>query len=147
MREKIFTPARFFARISIMQKELDDILYDICEKDERYREDAYEFVLEALSFTQRKLKCSHHVTGKELLEGIKELLMEQFGPMTLPVLQHWGIDATEDFGNIVFNLVDKKILSKTEEDNLESFQNVYDFQQVFTQGYRKRLDKKISRLR
>jgi uncharacterized repeat protein (TIGR04138 family) len=144
---KIVTVRHFFARITYMQKELDDILYAICEKDARYKEDAYEFVLEALSFTQRKIKCPQHVTGQELLEGIKELLMEKFGPMTLLVLQHWGIDATEDFGNIVFNLVDNKVLSKTEEDKIESFRNVYDFDQVFKEGYRKHLEKKISRLR
>ncbi len=130
-----------------MRQELNDILFEICEQDPRYKDDAYEFVLEALSYTQKKLRRSRHVTGKELLEGIKELLIEKFGPLTLAVLQHWGIYTTEDFGHIVFNMVDKKVLSKTEEDNIESFKNVYDFETVFTKGYRDRLDKQISRLR
>jgi uncharacterized repeat protein (TIGR04138 family) len=87
------------------------------------------------------------VTGKELLEGIKDLLIEKFGPLTLTVLQHWGINSTEDFGHIVFNMVEKKVLSKTEEDNIESFRNIYDFEAVFKEYYRDRLAKQISRLR
>ena len=75
-----------------MRKELDDILSEICEEDLRYREEAYEFVLDALSFSQKKFKRSKHVTGKELLEAVKIQLMDQFGPMALTVLGYWGID-------------------------------------------------------
>jgi uncharacterized repeat protein (TIGR04138 family) len=130
-----------------MKNELENVLADICAKDPRYTEDAYEFVLDALSFSQKKFRRSKHVTGKELLEGVKILLMEQFGPMTISVLRHWGVKTTEDFGNIVFNLIDKKVLSKTEEDDIESFKNVYDFDMVFDKGYRAGLAKKISQLR
>ncbi|HPB68516.1 MAG TPA: hypothetical protein PLT76_09545 [Candidatus Omnitrophota bacterium] len=130
-----------------MKQELDDILLEICERDPRYKDDAYEFILEALSFTQKRLRRSRHVSGKELLEGIKDLLLEKFGPLTLTVLQYWGINSTEDFGHIVFNMVEKKILSKTEEDNIESFRDVYDFEVVFKERYRDRLAKQISRLR
>lgn len=130
-----------------MRQTLNDIVGEICSQDSRYKEAAYEFVLESLSFTQKKFRRSKHVTGRELLEGIKVLLMEKFGPMTMLVLQHWGIDKTEDFGNIVFNLVEKRVLSKTDEDNIESFRDVYDFDKVFNSGYRQSLQKKISRLR
>ena len=130
-----------------MKQELDDIIFEICETDPRYSIEAYTFVLEALSFTQKKFKRVKHVSGKELLEGIKILLMEKFGPMTLTVLKHWGVKRTEDFGSIVFNLVSRKVLSKTEEDSLESFKDVYDFEMVFDKGYRRGLHKKISHMR
>ena len=130
-----------------MDNEFNNILEGICERDTRYKVDAYEFVMEALSFTQKKFRRSKHVIGQELLEGMKELLLQKFGPLTMTVLEHWGIHATEDFGNIVFNLVENRILSKTEEDSLENFRNVYDFDAVFNHGYRKELEKKISRLR
>ena len=130
-----------------MKKSLDNILDEICKKDPRYSIDAYDFVLEALSFTQKKFKRKKHVTGKELLEGIKILLMEDFGPMALTVLNHWGVASTEDFGNLVFNLVENKVLSKTEEDDIEDFRDVYDFEKVFDKVYRRRLNKKVSRLR
>lgn len=130
-----------------MRPNLDDILEDIAREDSRYHPDAYEFVLEALHYTQKRLKRNTHVTGRELLRGIKELLIRQYGPMIMTVLNHWGVVSTEDFGHIVFKLVEKKILSKTQEDSLEDFRDVYDFKKEFEQGYRRRLAKKISRMR
>ena len=130
-----------------MYKNLENALYEIILEDPRYKVDAYEFVLNALSFTQKKFSRLRHVTGEELLEGIKILLMEKFGPMTLTVLEHWGVHATEDFGNIVFNLVHKRVLSQTEEDNIQNFKNGFDFEKVFSKGYRRRLEQKISRMR
>ena len=130
-----------------MKPQLDNLLAEICESDTRYRPDSYEFVLEALSFTQKKCRRTKHVTGEELLHGIKDLLMERFGPMALAVLRYWRVYATEDFGNIVFNLVEKKVLSKTEEDDIQVFRNKYDFEEVFEKGYRNQLARKISRMR
>lgn len=130
-----------------MSEETDSILERITSEDLRYKEDAYLFVLEALSYTQKKFKSVKHVSGEELLTGMKELLLNKFGPMTLTVLDHWGIRTTEDFGNIVFNLVENRVLTKTEEDNIESFRDGYDFEEVFEKGYRKQLAKKISRMR
>jgi len=123
------------------------ILESIYEQDPRYKEDAYVFVMEALTYTQKKYKCDKHVSGQDMLEGIKELLLNKFGPLAITVLEYWGIKTTEDFGNIVFNLVEKNVLSKTEDDNIETFRNGYDFHEVFRKGYRKKLAKKISRMR
>jgi uncharacterized repeat protein (TIGR04138 family) len=103
--------------------------------------------MDALSYTQKRLKEPRHITGEELLKGIKNLLMKEFGPMTMTVLKYWGIQTTEDFGNIVFNLVENKVLSKTHEDNIEEFKDVFDFEDVFKRGYKKNLHKKISRMR
>lgn len=103
----------------------------ILQQDKRYKIDAYNFVMEALNYTVRKLQKTRHVSGKELLEGIKDYALAQFGPMAKTVFEHWGILSTEDFGNIVFNLVEARILSKTEQDSLDDFKNGYDFKQVF----------------
>lgn len=123
------------------------IVDEIREKDPRYKSDAYSFVMEALSYTQKKFRCPKHVSTFEILEGMKDLLIVKYGPMALTVLQFWGIKTTEDIGNIVFNLVDNKVLSKTEDDRIEHFKNAYDFEEVFRSGYRKQLAKKISRMR
>lgn len=104
----------------------------IVKRDTRYKIDAYNFVLQALNYTtSAKLKKPRHITGRELLEGIRQYVKEQFGPMARTVLEYWGINFTEDFGNIVFNLVDAKILSKTEEDSIEGFKDGYDFKEAF----------------
>ena len=130
-----------------MNREIDNIIDEICEKDPRYKRDAYEFIVDALSFTQKKFRRPKHVTGEELLEGLRELLIDKFGPMTLSVLDHCGIKTTEDFGHIVFNLVNQKILSKTDEDTLEHFQDAYDFKKVFGVEYQKQLEKRIGKMR
>ena len=104
---------------------------EICAKDNRYSPDSYEFVMGALGFTQKKLKKTGHLSGKELLGGMRDYVIEQYGPMAKTVLNHWGIYTTQDIGNIVFNMVNKKLLSKTEEDSKNDFEAVYDFNVVF----------------
>lgn len=113
------------------KKDFYQVVEDVCAEDKRYKADAYEFLMQALHFTQSKLKREKHVTGRELLEGIREFAIEEYGPMAKTVLGHWGINKTEDFGNIVFNMVDKKLLSKTQEDSIDDFKEVYDFQAAF----------------
>ena len=130
-----------------MYQQFENIVDTICQQDSRYKRDAYEFVMEALSYTQRKFNRPKHVTGEELLEGIKELLMNKFGPMALMVLHYWGIYETQDFGHIVFNLVENKVLSKTEEDDISNFKDRFNFLEVFKTGYRNQLARKISRMR
>lgn len=130
-----------------MNQEFEIIVESIHERDKRYPCDAYAFVMEALSYTQKKFKASRHVSTEEILTGMRELLLNQYGPMALTVLEHWGITQTGDFGNIVFNLIEQKILSKTEDDNIDTFRNAYDFQEVFHYGYHQQLAKKISRMR
>jgi len=115
----------------------------IYEKDPRYKPDAYEFVMQALFFTQKHLKREGHVSAEELLNGIKEFTLEQFGPMAHTVLEHWGIKNTDDFGNIVFNMVENGLLKKTDEDNIEDFKKAYDLKKEFEVGYRRRLEKLI----
>lgn len=113
------------------KKDFYGAVEEICGKDNRYKPDSYEFVMQALAFSQNKLKRQSHVTGAELLEGIREFVIEQYGSMAWMVLKHWGITKTGDFGNIVFNMVDKKLLSRTETDSIDDFKDVYDFKSAF----------------
>lgn len=113
------------------QKDFYQVVEGIVRQDDRYHLDAYEFLMQALYFTQKKLKREGHLRGRELLEGIRKFAIEQYGPMAKTVLSHWGVTKTEDFGNIVFNMLAKKLLSKTEEDSLKDFKDVYDFEVVF----------------
>ncbi len=110
-----------------MTKNFFEGIKEIIEKDSRYGPDAYAFVMQALWFTQNNLKRKGHISARELLEGIKEFGLEQYGPMTKTVFQHWGIKTTDGFGEIVFNMVENGILSKTDEDSRRDFKDVYDF--------------------
>ena len=117
------------------------LVEDICSKDKRYKPDAYEFVLQGLSFTQNKFKrqapynakhfTAEHVSGRELACGLRDFAINQYGALARSVLSHWGINQTQDFGNIVFNMIEKKLLSRTEEDCLADFNVVYDFNAAF----------------
>ncbi|RKY30739.1 MAG: hypothetical protein DRP74_06375 [Candidatus Omnitrophota bacterium] len=99
----------------------------IVESDPRYKTDAYIFVMQALWYTQKRFKRQGHVNGRELLKGIRAFGLEQYGPMTKTVFNHWGIKSTEDFGEIVFNMVDSGLLHKTEEDSRQDFRDGFDF--------------------
>ena len=111
-------------------------LLEVINRDRRYNPEAYSFVMAGLDFTSKKLKRQGHVTGQELLRGIKEYSLEQFGPMTRMVFEYWGIKETGDFGEIVFNMIDAGLLGKTEHDSKEDFSNAYDFKTVFDKGFK-----------
>jgi len=109
------------------QSTLDSIL----ERDPRFKRDSYLFVIEALESTVRKRSQPGHVTGKELLYGIKDFANDKFGPMVRTVIDHWGINKTIDFGHIVYNLLDHKILSRTDTDSLDDFRDIFEFDKAF----------------
>lgn len=113
------------------QIDLAHIIEETAGKDTRYKEEAYFFVLRGLTFTSGKLDKPRHLTGQELSEGIRLYAIDQFGPMAKEVLEHWGIRGTEDLGNIVYNLIEVKLLAKTETDSIDDFKNVYDFKKAF----------------
>jgi len=119
-------------------KELENYLKKIesvLDKHKQYKFEAYSFVMAALHHTVSKLPKARHISGKELLEGIRDYALEQFGPMARTVLNYWGIHKTEDFGTIVFALVEVGILRKQPEDKLEDFKDVYQFEDAFDKGY------------
>lgn len=108
----------------------------------RYHPQAYLFVTEALRQAQELVGKDHvedeesaHISGRELLEGVRVLALKQYGMMTPSVFASWGITATEDFGHIVFEMVERDELRKTERDQLSDFCDVYAFADVFKEGY------------
>jgi uncharacterized repeat protein (TIGR04138 family) len=101
----------------------------------RYRAEAYHFVWEGLGRTLALADDRAHVSGAQLLEGIRDLARERFGPMAKDVLNAWGVAATIDFGHIVFDLVRADLLRKTPEDSLADFEDRFDFQRVFEDDY------------
>ncbi|MEK6733223.1 MAG: Minf_1886 family protein [Candidatus Omnitrophota bacterium] len=109
-------------------------LLKLIDKDKRYDPEAYSFIMASLDFTMKRLKRKGHITGQELADGIKDYALDQFGPMARIVLEKWGIKSTNDFGEIVFNLIGSGLLGKTEEDHKEDFNNRYDFKEAFDKG-------------
>lgn len=134
--------------------DFDKVIADICKQDKRYDMMAYYFVRQALDHTLYSMKTQPnttpsikevlsgktnpeayeeepHVSGQQLLEGIRMFVLEQYGPLSLMVLNHWGIRECSDFGHIVFNMVDKDILGRSKDDKPEDFRDGYDFKKAF----------------
>lgn len=118
-------------------EDLEARLRALAVKDPRYPPIAYAFVFEALEYTIRTTGRdvskgeARHVSGRELLEGIRTFAREEFGPLARAVLGSWNIQKTEDFGEIVFNLVEEKLLSRREQDTKADFAGGYDFAEAF----------------
>jgi len=126
------------------KQNFNEMVNLIVKEDDRYTKEAYGFLKEALDFTmnkERKLKGKvvsknqRHVTGQELLEGVREYALEQYGPMAFTVLTSWGLEKCEDFGEIVFNLIEYGVFSKNDEDSKEDFAAIYDFKDAFQKPF------------
>jgi uncharacterized repeat protein (TIGR04138 family) len=118
----------------------DEAVELILTRDSRFSRDAYTFVREALDYTQKLIGKEaqgqiRHVSGQELLDGIRHYALQQFGPMVMTVFEEWGVRSSRDFGEIVFNMVEIGLLAKTDRDTREDFQNGYDFVEVFRKPF------------
>jgi uncharacterized repeat protein (TIGR04138 family) len=118
----------------------DETVDLIIAKDTRFAGDAYTFVREALDFTQKLAGTEtrgavRHVSGQELLDGIRQFALQQFGPMAATVFEEWGVKSCRDFGEIVFNMVEMRLLAKTDKDTRDDFQNGYDFTDAFQKPF------------
>lgn len=115
----------------------------ICKEDGRFDRKAYDFVRLGLDHTVKEIKKkdgvrtgrSRHVTGPELLEGLRVYALEQYGPLAKTVLNSWGIKACKDFGEIVFNLIEYNAFSKTDNDRKEDFSDLYSFEDAFVKPF------------
>ena len=114
----------------------DDVrLLSIAERPPRYALGAYDFTREAVSYASHVVFATGtHVSGRDLLEAIRRLLHERYGALAADVLEAWGVRRTEDFGDIVFRLVESGFLSTTEDDRPEDFRAVYSFDDVFRES-------------
>lgn len=136
-------------------------LEQVVERDPRYPYEAYEFIFAALAHTQKLLDRlpreeadedapeeagpeeeepeeagpSHHVSGAELMHGVRDLALREFGLMARTVFRMWGINNTSDFGEIVFNLIEAGLMSKTDEDTRTDFADVYDLDEALVRDY------------
>jgi uncharacterized repeat protein (TIGR04138 family) len=128
-----------------MQQDPDfaEIITLICKDDPRFDRKAYDFVRSGLDQTVKELRKrdaaraerSRHVSGAELLDGLRVYALDQFGPLTKTVLNAWGLQRCSDFGEVVFNLIDYNVFSKTENDRREDFADTYDFEAAFVKPF------------
>ncbi len=124
-----------------MQKlDFGEKLDHIVQLDTRYDRDAYLFLRDALDYTVKQRKKAReggdqHVTGQQLLEGIRLFALKEFGPMVPTVLTYWGIRRGDDFGEMVYNFIREGIFGKTDTDSIEDFKGGYTFHDAFVAPY------------
>lgn len=118
---------------------MEHVVTLIRKEDSRFERQAYFFVRTGLDFAVQEVtkkdparaKISRHLNGREVAEGLRTYALQQFGPLTKTVLNAWGIQETIHFGDIVYNLIEYSILSKTNSDCREDFAEVFDFEAAF----------------
>lgn len=123
--------------------DFSEIVSLICKEDARFDRKAYDFVRLGLDHTVKELRKkdapraerSRHVTGPELLDGLRVYALDQFGPLAKTVLNTWGVRRCRDFGDIVFNLIEYNVFSKTENDRREDFSDIFDFEDAFVKPF------------
>ena len=120
--------------------------FDFCEKlehivqqDPRFDREAYHFLRDALDFTIKARKKARetdaHVTGQQLLEGVRQYALKQYGPMVPTVFHFWGVRRCEDFGDMVFNFIRAGVFGKSETDSVDDFKGGYSFHDAFIAPY------------
>ncbi len=115
---------------------------ELAASDRRYEPEAYHFVFQALDFVleqdgeSRGDQSDRHIAATDLLSGLRDFALAQYGPMARLVLERWGLYATEDFGEIVFGLVDCQLLNKQDSDRKSDFRDGFDFHDAFDRAWK-----------
>lgn len=123
----------------------------ILERAGSYPIEAFLFVREGLSHTVERAMLqheanhlrggglggpdTHHVTGQQLCIGLRDYAILQYGMLAPAVLRHWNIVRTEDFGRIVYAMIEGGVMSKTPDDSIDDFASVYDFDEAFSDAH------------
>ncbi len=130
--------------VHVMQNlDFDEVISLICKEDGRFDRKAYHFVRQGLDHTVKELRKrdanrsgrSLHVSGPELLNGLRVYALERYGPLAKTVMTAWGVNRCTDFGDMVFNLIEYNVFSKTDEDRREDFADIYSFDDAFVKPF------------
>ncbi len=114
---------------------------NVIAENTRYPLEAFLFVQRGLDETVRKIHGepddtkppeSRHVAGEDLCFGLRDFALSEYGLMARTVLARWNINNCEDFGLIVFAMVDCGLMQKTEDDRVEDFCHLFEFSDAFS---------------
>ncbi|MBN1124658.1 MAG: hypothetical protein JXA82_06600 [Sedimentisphaerales bacterium] len=123
------------------KKSIEEIA---CE-DGRYNVQALKFVYEGLGATIQRIREAEsqeeedagprHISGEELAYGLANLAMERWGRLARMVWRQWGVHRTRDLGEIVYLMIRYGWMSAQEEDRIEDFDDVFDFEALFEKQF------------
>jgi uncharacterized repeat protein (TIGR04138 family) len=117
---------------------------EILQKDPRYPPEAYEFIFDALNYVQvRQQRQSRqppsegprHVSARDLVEGARDLALEEFGFLAPTVFRLWNLTDTSDIGEVVYNLIAVGQMSQSPDDRREDFNGLFDLEASLRGGF------------
>lgn len=105
-----------------------------------YPLEAFAFVREGLNYTvdhvhedpEAVSEVDRHISGQQLCIGLRDLAIDKYGLLAPVVLKHWNVRRTNDFGRIVFAMIDAGLMTKNNDDTMDDFRAVYDFDEAFS---------------
>jgi len=124
---------------------LKDPLRKLSLQDGRFTPEAFQFLFEALDEVVQSTGrdtaegAARHISGRELLGGLRRHANKLFGPLAAQVWRSWGIHETLDWGRVVFLLVDAKLLNRQDSDTIEDFRDGFDFDEALVTSYKPKL--------
>lgn len=124
----------------MQSNSFEQAVASILEKEKRFQPGAYFLVREVLDFTVDRLAKqgqgeSRHVSGRELLEGFRDYLIQEYGPMSATLLEDWGLSKCRHVGEIVFLFIENGVFGKQDSDTLDDFDEIYTFEDAFTKPF------------
>jgi uncharacterized repeat protein (TIGR04138 family) len=115
--------------------QFEQSVLSILKREKRFEPHAYFFLKDALDFTLKRVAEQNggqprHVSGQELLDGFRDLALEQFGPMASTLMREWGLRQCQDVGDMVFHLIDEQVFGRQDSDRREDFSGNFDFEEA-----------------
>jgi len=129
---------------------MNDPLLEVARADGRFSVEAFRFLFESLDDAvklagkQNAEGLERHVTGQEVLLGMRAHAQRAFGPLAAEVWRSWGLRTSLDWGRIVFLLVDAGLLARREEDSIDDFRTGFDFEHAFVEQYEVTIPKDLA---
>lgn len=124
-----------------MSERLERSIEELVREDRRYPPAAYMLVFEGLESALQKLPARRHVTPRELVDGVREVALREWGLMARTVLESWNIRNTGEIGDLVFNLIEKKLLVAGAEDQRSHFEDAFEFHEGFDRAFLESLER------
>lgn len=103
--------------------DLIDSLHQVSQKHNKYPVQAYLLIYETLDWLHQKGNVSH-LTGADLSQAMFSYSLAVYGLLSKMVWRELNILRSEDIGNMVYHLLDEKLMNKQETDNQSDFDNV-----------------------
>jgi uncharacterized repeat protein (TIGR04138 family) len=129
-----------------MSEKLERSIEELSREDRRYPPGAYLLVFEGLELALSRLTHRRHVAPRELVEGIRDAAVDQWGLLARTVLESWNVRSTSDLGDLVFNLIRRGLLVAGDEDQRSQFDGLFEFREAFDDAFLESLETHPPRL-